>query len=132
MIFGKGGVITRPMVSRFVAVTSWPRRAGHPRKHMGVTSMASDDQFNPPHVDDETPLDVARPLKAGIFARRFRQAAAQFRNPDLIPARSRLKSGRVNVQPLVCKLEEDCGRWIIQAHKCGLIPPAPKELVDFI
>ncbi len=81
------------------------------------------DQFDPPHVHDESPLSCSPQLRAGSFAQLFRNAAAKWRtlvrpNP---PYGTQEES----------KLAERCGRWIIDAFRQGLLPEM-QELCELI
>jgi hypothetical protein len=81
----------------------------------------SDDRgdFSPPHVHDETPLDTPRPVLSRLYAQQLRGAASRYRGcPDGPLARFRL--------------DEECGRYLLLAHKRGLIPAARRELIDII
>jgi hypothetical protein len=88
------------------------------------------DDFYPPHVFDQTPLDTLPQEKAGIFARRFLNAAQQFRNPS--GKLERLHLGNERYAEFPAGLKEQCGVWLIEAHKLGLIPDAHKELRELI
>jgi len=88
------------------------------------------DYFKPPHVDDESPIKIPRLEKAGIFARRFQNAAGQFRNPS--GKLERLLIGNERYAEYPAGLQEQCGQWIIQANEAGLIPAESKELRQLI
>src|SRR5688500_14679274 len=101
---------------------------------MGMNEEAEMDQTlsdeEPPHVKDDTPLDAPRPLRARIFVRRFRSAAANFRNPTGPLEKLHLGNERYAEYPK--GLKDHCGEWLSQARHAGLIPAEQQELIELI
>jgi hypothetical protein len=75
--------------------------------------------FSPPHVHDEAPLDTPRPVLARFYAQQLRGAAPRYRACPGGPLDR-------------FRLDEECGRHLLLAHKQGLIPAARRELIDII
>ncbi len=93
---------------------------------------ANGDDFNPPHVHDETPIQIPRPELAGIFARRFKAAAEQFRRPTPGTRLERLHLGNERYAEYPAVLPGKCGQWLIDANEAGLIGDRHRQLLDLI
>jgi len=78
----------------------------------------------PPHVADESPLQLSAALRAKPLSRRFQSVAERFRNPTAEDRRSPL-----GIDHLV---RVTCGRLMIAAREGGLIPRQYPELRDLI